>query len=393
MTEAVLALNAGSSSIKFGVFDVDRSGLRSALRGTIDKGDDPHLEVRPQDGSPVTIPLPDARSTTGIAALLETAERNFGGRRIVVCGHRIVHGGAKFFDPVMMTPETIQDVAALSGLAPLHQERSLEPIEAVDTLRPRLAQVGCFDTAFHRTIEGPASRFAIPRLYEEKGIRRYGFHGLSYEYVSGRLGDEGKSNLRTVVAHLGNGASLCALRGGRSVDTTMGFSALDGLVMGTRSGTVDPGVLLHLLQSGDKTPDELQTMLYRESGLLGVSGISGDMRVLEASADSRAKEAIELFVFRVAREIAALAGTLGGLECLVFTAGIGAHSDRVRSEICARLGWLGAEIDGDANARHASLISSSGSSIEVRVLPTDEEVVIAAHSHRVASEAGILPRT
>jgi acetate kinase len=265
-------------------------------------------------------------------------------------------------------------------LAPLHQPLSLSPVRALAGLRPDLLQVGCFDAAFHRTIEPLVSRYALPPEYEEKGIRRYGFHGLSYEYVAGRLADEGKKDKRTIVAHLGNGASLCAIRDGRSADTTMGFSALDGLVMGTRCGSIDPGILLYLLLELHMSAEEVQHLLYEKSGLLGVSGISGDMRDLEASADPRARLAIDMFAFRASREVAALANTLGGLDCLVFTAGIGEHSAAVRGSICRHLGWLGVTIDEVANRAQAGTISASDTQVEVLVIPTDEEVMIAHHT-------------
>lgn len=261
-------------------------------------------------------------------------------------------------------------VEALLSLAPLHRQRSIAPIRALSKLRPGLPQVDCFDTAFHRTMEPPASRYALPRSYEEKGIRRYGFHGLSYEFIAGKLHDEGRADRRTIVAHRGNGASLCALRRCRSIDTTMGFSALDGLMMGARCGAIDPGVLL-----------------YRESGLLGVSGVSSNMRDLEASEAESAREAIELFVFRAERETVALSNTLGGLDWIVSTAGIGEHSAGVRRAVCDRLGWLGVVINNAANDRHEPVVSSSASAVEVCMIATDEEFVIARHT--LSAIAGI----
>jgi acetate kinase len=382
MGDAVLILNAGSSSIKFGVFDIGETGEPvTAARGTLETGETPRLVAKSVDGAPfLDYPVRSEGVAAGIAALLNWLEQEFGQRRLVGCGHRIVHGGTSFSDPVLLTPPVLDAVESLTPLAPLHQRRSIAPIRALAELRPQFKQVGCFDTAFHHTIEPPASRFALPRSYEERGIRRFGFHGLSYEYIAACLDQENKADRRTVVAHLGNGASLCAMRHGRSLDTTMGFSALDGLVMGTRCGAIDPGVLLYLLQHDGMTPDQLQDLLYYESGLLGVSGISGDMRDLERSKDSRAHEAVELFVFRVAREVAALAGTLGGLDCLVFTGGIGEHSPAVRKPICDRLNWLGVSIDDVMNLRSDPVISLPGSAVDVRVMPTDEEIVIARHT-------------
>ena len=381
MHDAILALNAGSSSIKFGIFDTGGAGLATAARGTLETGKLPRLVARGANGSVlVERAVRGDGLAAGIAALLDWAETDFGGRRIVAGGHRIVHGGMTFSEPVVLTPGRIDAVEALTPLAPLHQPRSIAPIRALAKLRPGLAQVGCFDTAFHSTMEPPASRFALPRSYEDKGIRRYGFHGLSYEFIAEQLHIKARAGRRTVVAHLGNGASLCAMRHGRSVDTTMGFSALDGLVMGTRCGTIDPGVLLYLLQHDGMGVQQLERLLYQESGLLGVSGISGDMRNLEASTATSAREAVELFVFRAARETAALANTLGGLDCLVFTAGIGEHSAAVRRAICDRLGWLGVSIDIEANDRHEPVVSSSAGKVEVHVIATDEESIIARHT-------------
>jgi acetate kinase len=249
-------------------------------------------------------------------------------------------------------------------------------------VRPGLPQVACFDTAFHHTLPAVATRFALPRAYEAEGVRRYGFHGLSYEYIAGVLKRTAPklATGRVIVAHLGNGASLCALRDGVSIDTTMGFTALDGLMMGTRCGTIDPGVILYMLQQKHLAVAEVETLLYQQSGLLGVSGISSDMRVLLESTAAAAREAIELFVFRIAREAAALAGSLGGLDGFVFTAGIGEHAAPIRTAVCARLGWLGVAMDPAANGNHSERISTAVSKVEVRVIPTDEEAVIVRHT-------------
>ncbi|WP_442579287.1 acetate/propionate family kinase [Mesorhizobium sp. ASY16-5R] len=386
MQATILALNAGSSSIKFGIFDIGGGDLTTVARGMLDIDKSSRLVARAGDGSVLLeLTVQGDGLPAGIAAMLDWIETEFGNRRIVACGHRIVHGGSTFFKPSLLTSARIDAIEALSPLAPLHQPRNIAPIRALSKLRPGLPQVGCFDTAFHRTMQPPASRYALPRPYEEKGIRRYGFHGLSYEFIAGKLHDEGRADRRTIVAHLGNGASLCAMRYSRSVDTTMGFSALDGLVMGTRCGTIDPGVLLYLLQHEGMRTEELERLLYRESGLLGVSGTSGDMRDLEASKAEHAREAVELFVFRAARETAALANTLGGLDCIVFTAGIGEHSAGVRRSICDRLGWLGVVIDKDANDRHEPVVSASTSTVEVCVVATDEESIIARHTLGVIS--------
>ena len=382
MPEAVIALNAGSSTVKFGLYEVDASGRPSlVLRGVLDLSDAPRLTARTADGTPLQDRKLSGKADegAGFGELLDLIERHLGSERPIAAGHRIVHGGRDLIQPVRLTPDVVEAIEKLTPLAPLHQPRSLAPIHALAALRPELPQVGCFDTAFHQTIGTTVARVALPRKYEAEGVRRYGFHGLSYEYIAGRLREISPRLAagRTVVAHLGNGASLCAMRDGKSLDTTMGFSALDGLVMGTRCGSIDPGVLLYLIQEKGISAESLEHLLYEESGLLGVCGISADMRTLAASDDPHAREALELFVFRAARETAALANTLGGLDCLVFTAGIGEHSAPVRSAICAKLEWLGVRIDAAANEAHAELISAPESAVAVLVIPTDEELVIA----------------
>jgi acetate kinase len=381
MGDAILALNAGSSSVKFGLYEVkDLDDLDLVARGTLDEGSAPKLVAKGSDGAKLCdIPIAGDGAALPVRTLLGWIDEKLG-RKLVACGHRIVHGGRKFADPVQLTPPVLSALDELTPLAPLHQPRSLAPVCAVAGVCPGLFQVGCFDTAFHRTMESSVSRYALPPEYEEKGIRRYGFHGLSYEYVARRLADEGMKEKRTVIAHLGNGASLCAIKDGKSVDTTMGFSALDGLVMGTRCGSIDPGVLLYLLLEEQRSPEEVQHLLYEQSGLLGLSGISSDMRELEESSDPRARMAIDMFVFRASREVAALVNTLGGLDCLAFTAGIGEHSVAARAAICTRLAWLGVTVDDAANSAHAGIISSLDASVEVRVVPTDEEVTVARHT-------------
>lgn len=382
MPHAILALNAGSSSLKFGLYEADLSGEpRSIARGAIGLGDVRSLTAQGPDGKTfLEKELPGSGLEDLIGELLRWAD-SWTGQGLVAAGHRIVHGGSRFSEPVLLTPQVIDEVEKLRPLAPLHQPRSITPVRALTALRPHLPQVGCFDTAFHRTIKATVRRYALPRCFEAMGIQRYGFHGLSYEYIASRLRQVSTELAagRTVVAHLGNGASLCALRDGNSVDTTMGFSALDGLVMGTRCGAIDPGVLLYLLQEEGFSPAELQHLLYEESGLLGVSGISSDVRELSESRDPRAREALELFAFRAARETAALASTVGGLDGLVFTAGIGEHSASIRSAICSRLTWLGVRIDRDANDAHAERIGAADSMVDIRVIPTDEELIIARH--------------
>lgn len=302
-------------------------------------------------------------------------------------GHRIVHGGAQFQRPVILTPEIAGALQALAPLAPLHQLPSLSLALAIAAARPNLPQALAFDTAFHHGHDPVVDRLGLPRELEAQGLRRFGFHGLSYEYLVRRLGelDPSIAGGRVIAAHLGSGASLCALLAGRSVDTTMGATPLDGLLMGTRCGSIDPGVILYLLQVKGLDGPQLSGLLYEESGLLGVSGQSADMRVLLQSHKASAREAIELFVFRVAREAAALTGTLGGLDGIVFTAGIGENCPEVRAAICERLAWLGVQLDDTANQRGDARISTLGSNVTVWVIPTDEEQMIATHTREAMS--------
>ncbi len=319
MTEAILALNAGSSSLKFALFTlVAAADPALSCKGEIDDaGSALRLTVTDAAGSTIADRRLPSRSMdeTPLGDLLDWIEQYLGDRAPVGVGHRIVHGGQHFVAPVRLTPEIVTALSALTPLDPLHQPLGLAPINALTKLRPGLAQFACFDTAFHHALAPPANRYALPLEYEAMGIRKYGFHGLSYEYIARRLGELSPhlASRRTIVAHLGNGASLCAMRYGKSLDTTMGFSALDGLVMGTRSGAIDPGILLYLLKERGLSPEVLEDLLYRRSGLLGVSGISGDMRQLLASTEPRAKAAMDLFAFHAAREIAAMTNTLGGL--------------------------------------------------------------------------------
>jgi acetate kinase len=385
MSDAVLVLNSGSSSIKFGLFDISRTGPDLLCKGQLDEHDaQPRLTVTDASGDKLFEKRRAAADRDGGALLgdiLDWIADYLAGGALRAVGHRVVHGGRDFVGPVEITDQTIEALDALTPLAPLHQPRCLSPIRAIKRLRPALTQIACFDTAFHHGLAPVVSRFAIPRRFEEIGIRRYGFHGLSYEFIAGRLAEISPSlaGKRTVVAHLGNGASLCAMRNGKSVDTTMGLTPLDGLMMGTRCGVIDPGVLLYLQQQHGVTVDELQHMLYQESGLLGVSGVSADMRVLLASDDPRASDAIDLFTFRTAREVAAMANTLGGLECLVFTGGIGEHSAQIRRQVCDRLQWLGVRIDPSANDRGHECIGAAGNEVEIRVIATSEETTIARH--------------
>lgn len=385
MTASVLVLNSGSSSIKFGLFDISATEPALLCKGLLDEYEDkPRLVVRGPAGEDLFEKRREGTDADGshlFADVLAFIEDRYGADSLGAVGHRVVHGGPDFSGPVELTDDVYAKLEQLTPLAPLHQPRCLEPVRTIGAIRPALTQIACFDTAFHHGLMPPASRFAIPRRYEERGVRRYGFHGLSFEYVAGRLAGIAPQLVtkRTVIAHLGNGASLCALRNGHSVDTTMGLTPLDGLVMGTRCGTIDPGVLLYLLQHESMSVDDLQHLLYHESGLLGVSGIASDMRTLLASGEPAAREAIDLFVFRAAQEVAVMANTLGGLDGLVFTGGIGEHAGEIRSQIGERLAWLGVRIDAAANDAARERINAGDSTVDVLVIPTNEELTIARH--------------
>jgi acetate kinase len=384
MSKTMLALNAGSSSIKFGLFDITGAEPSYLFAGEVaDIGNKPHLTVKDMDGrSVLDRGWPTPRKQEDILHdILGWADRNAGNGGLGAIGHRIVHGGSQFVAPVRLNHKTIDELARLTPMAPLHQEACLSPARTLLSLRPDVMQVGCFDTAFHAALEPPVSRFAIPRSYEESGIRRYGFHGLSYEFIAGRLREISPdlAGKRTVVAHLGSGASLCAMRNGRSVDTTMGFTPLDGVMMGTRCGTIDPGILLYLQRERGMSAEDLEQLLYYKSGLLGVSGVFSDMRMLLSSSDPRAAEAVDLFTFEAAKAVCAMALTMEGLDCLVFTGGIGEHAAKVRALVCNRLRWLGLELDPKANDGAVDLVSPGSSSVEIRVIPTSEETTIARH--------------
>ena len=386
MAGAVLALNAGSSSVKFALYNApDDGGLSLVARGQIEGlGTSPRLSAEDAKGGRSDErrwPEKTAYQTL-LADLLEWVDAHLGALSMIAVGHRVVHGGREFTRPVRIDERVLNALEAFTLLAPLHQPHSLAPVRIIADVRPGLPQVACFDTAFHRTMPPVAARYAIPRALEDEGVCRYGFHGLSYEFIVSRLRETAPELAagRIVVAHLGNGASLCALSNGRSIDTTMGFSALDGLMMGTRCGAIDPGVLLYLLREKKLDQGALEKMLDEESGLLGVSGISRDLRVLLDSQDDHAREAVELFVYRIARETAALVGSLGGLDGFVFSGGIGEHAAAIRSAVCGRLAWMGVVPDQEANAAHAGRISAAGSRVDVRVIRTDEETTIARHT-------------
>jgi acetate kinase len=328
----------------------------------------------------------DHHSATRV--ILQTAIALTGGNAMAAVGHRVVHGGVQFAAPALVTKEVVASLRKLCPLAPLHQPHNLAPIEAIAAAAPSIEQVACFDTAFHHTQPVLAHTFALPRELTESGIRRYGFHGLSYDYVSGRLRQVApdRADRKIIIAHLGNGASLCAIEKGRSVATTMGFTAVDGLMMGTRCGSIDPGVLIYLMDEHRMNARALETLIYKDSGLFGVSGLSSDMRTLRRSLEPHAREAIALFVYRIVREIGSLAAALGGLDGLVFTGGIGQADKKTRHEVAAGCEWLGARIDKERNALGEGLISSDESSLPMWVIPTDEERVIARHTASVLSQ-------
>jgi acetate kinase len=386
MTNAILAINAGSSSLKFALFELTEPDPLCVLRGEIEGiGTAPHFVARGAAGAVLAErrwPAGAARDHEALLGdLLGWVESHLGADALIAVGHRVVHGGRDFIGPVRLDETVLAALEELTPLAPLHQPHSLSPVHTIAALRPGLPQIACFDTAFHHTMPAIATRFALPRSYEEQGVRRYGFHGLSYEYIARRLTSVAPALAagRVIAAHLGNGASLCALQAGRSVDTTMSFTALDGLVMGTRCGTLDAGVVLYMLQQQGLSAHDIETVLYKQSGLLGISGLSSDMRTLLASDEPHAREAVELFVFRIAREVAALTGSLGGLDGLVFTAGIGEHSPEVHRAVCERLRWLGVV---PADKADGSCVSAPESSVQVLVIPTDEEAMIALHTRK-----------
>ena len=377
--DATLVINAGSSSIKAAVYDDAGPGLTAH----VDIRDDAvRLVVRPHDGDDHSEQVAGPCSWQAALDLLFdrllTATDPAG---ITAVGHRIVHGGIHFTAPTVVTPAVLTTLDSLIPLAPLHQPQGVAAVRTAIARLPDAVQVACFDTAFHHTCPPEAIRFAIPRALHDAGIRRYGFHGLSYESVTARLpAVTGSLPERAIIAHLGAGASLCALRDGRSIATTMGLTPLDGLMMATRCGSLDPGVVLHLAEQRGMPAAEIDTLLSRESGLLGVSGISGDMRRLLASDDPRAAEAVQLFCYRAIGAIGSFVAALGGLDAVVFTAGIGEHAAAIRSRIAAGLGWLGLDLDEAANATHGPRISTPESRITAWVIPTDEQAVIAHHA-------------
>jgi acetate kinase len=387
MDDYAVVINAGSSSLKFSVFrrpSADRwrleargqiEGIGTAPQFTAKDGAGQSVADRQLDGS-----VKDGRTALGFVA--GWLRERYGGARVRGVGHRIVHGGARYTGPTIVTPEVLANLRELIPLAPLHQPYNLAAIEAVWERLPGVPQVACFDTSFHRGQPAVAEMVPLPREVRDAGVQRYGFHGLSYEYIASMLPSVAPeiAGGRVIVAHLGSGASMCALKNGKSVDSTLGFTALDGLCMGTRPGSVDPGVILYLFQGLGFSPKDVETMLYKKSGLIGISGISNDMRALLASSEPAARLAVDYFVYRAAKEIGALAAVLGGIDGLVFTAGIGENSTEIRKRICEASSWLGIDVDDDANAQKGPRISTSTSKVSAWMIPTNEEVMIARHT-------------
>jgi acetate kinase len=388
MVDVILVINAGSSSVKFSAFAPVESGDPSLLFKGQMEGIGAHPRLTARDAANVTLieESYSEREVQGADAALKIITQWLRGRggsgRLVAIGHRVAHGGPSFAAPILIDDRVIARLEELVPLAPLHQPANLTPIRAMRMAHPDLPQVACFDTAFHRGHPELADRFALPEALYADGVRRYGFHGLSYEYIARALPKVAPeiAGGRVVVAHLGSGASLCALKGGRSVDCTMGFTALDGLPMNTRCGALDPGVVLHLIGQKGMTVEQVERLLYHGSGLRGLSGVSGDVRELLASGEPAAKLALDYFVYQVARQLGALAAVLEGLDGVVFTAGIGERSAEMRARIAARLGWLGLRLDEAANRANGPRITLGDSGVAAWVIPTDEEMTIARHT-------------
>jgi acetate kinase len=393
--EFALVMNAGSSSLKFAVFRATRGAdWPLAARGNLEGiGTAPKMSARDGAGASLSTPtIPDELGDAGTALeyVFGWLRASFSGGRIIGVGHRVVHGGPRYSVPALVTPEVLAELRRLVPYAPLHQPYNLAAIEAVAKQRPDVPQVACFDTSFHRSLPAVAKRLALPAEICRDGVERYGFHGLSYEYIASVLPQVAPqiATGRVIVAHLGSGASLCALCAGQSVETTMSFTALDGLCMGTRPGAIDPGAVLYLFQGLGLSVKEVETILYKKSGLLGISGVSSDMRDLLDSSEPSARHAVDYFVYRVAQEIGALAAALGGLDALVFTAGIGENSPEIRRRICEACAWLGVELDAQANTAKATRISRTTSAVSAWMIPTNEELMIARHTGRVLASGG-----
>ena len=376
-------INAGSSSLKFSIYEGEKRLLAANIDGI---GVRPIAIATDANGDPIAPPdfarsVPASPSEV-LPTILPWARRHLGTRRLTALGHRVVHGGIRHSKPARVTPELLAELEELVPLAPLHEPHNLAPIRTAMEINPELPQVACFDTAFHRTAPELEQAFALPYTLYDEGVRRYGFHGLSYEYIASVLPERAPeiAEGRVIVAHLGNGCSACAMQARRSIATTMGFTALDGIPMGTRCGALDPGVLLHLLQQKAMTADALVDLLYRRSGMLGLSGVSSDFRELLASGEPRARFAIDFFCYNIARHIGSLAAALGGLDGLVFTAGVGENAAAIRNKICEACAWLGLELDAAANNQHQTRISTPNSRVAAFVIRTDENLMIARHA-------------
>lgn len=389
MTAAILIINAGSSSIKFAGYaaaSVDRPELigKGQIEGI---GSTPRFVVKDPEGRVLDERRwPDDETLAHKDAfrfIISWIENNASDVQVIAAGHRVVHGGLTYTQAVRIDDAVMSELEALVPLAPLHQPHNLAAIRAMAAVNPKLPQVACFDTAFHHSQPQLAAMFALPRAMMDKGIRRYGFHGLSYEYIARQLPKWAPDAARVIVAHLGNGASMCALRDGRSIETTMGFTAVDGLPMGSRTGTLDPGVVLYLMQELGMDAEDIETLLYKRSGLLGISGISNDMRALLASSEPRAREAIDFFVYHIAKHFGALAAVLEGVDAVVFTAGIGENAPAIRAAACRRLAWYGVDLDPESNRRGDIRITRPDSLVSALVIPTDEEKMIAIHTLEV----------
>ena len=390
-----LVLNAGSSSLKFCVFRrPEAEAWHLEARGQIGGiGTKPRLTARGETGEELVDQALDKTVRDGpmaLGALAEWLRSTYGGARVLGVGHRVVHGGAKFVAPIVVTPEVMDELRQLVPLAPLHQPYNLAAIEAVSERLPDVPQVACFDTSFHRGHTEVAEVVPLPREIREQGVQRYGFHGLSYEYIASVLPQVAPeiADGRVIVAHLGSGTSLCAMSHRRSVDSTLGFTALDGLCMGTRPGSVDPGVILHLFQGLKLRSKTVETMLYKKSGLLGISGVSNDMRELLKSNEPAARLAVDYFVYRATKEIGALAAVLTGIDALVFTGGIGENSPEIRERIARACAWLGVELEPGANARGEPRITTADSRVSAWVIPTNEELMIARHTGALLGISG-----
>lgn len=391
MSDAILVVNAGSSSLKFALYGARQEPSRQALlcSGEFSGiGHDIRFEAVDGTGAKLEAPQlpPGITHEAGLELLLPWLQKRFPAHKLAAAGHRVVHGGSRFAAPVRIDESVLAEIRRLIPLAPLHQPHHLRAIEALTRLHPALPQFACFDTAFHHGQPAVVTSFALPRALTDEGVRRYGFHGLSYEYIASVLPEVLGQEIaegRVVVAHLGSGASLCALLGRRSIATTMSFTALDGLPMSERCGALDPGVVLYLIEQKGMSASEVTAMLYQASGLLGVSGSSGDMRTLLSSQDPHAAEAIELFVYRTSRELGSLAAALGGIDALVFTAGIGEHAAQIRQRVCDAALWLGVELDAVANSAGGPRLTRKGSKVSAWVVPTDEDLMIARHTWRL----------